>query len=350
MALSQHFAAFFIGLETVSVSLYVLIAYKKTDLRGLEGSLKYLVLAGVSSAFLLFGLAMLYLETGTLALAPIPSPDSPFVLASLAMIFVGIGFKLAIVPFYLWTPDIYQGAPAPVTAFIATISKGAVFVFFVRFFSESSLPYLPVLSWIAIASMLIGNLLALLQDNIKRLLGYSSIAHLGYLLVACIAGGRSAQEAIAFYLVAYFITTLGAFCVITALSSKDGDAELLSSYRGLAWRHPFLAAVLTLTFFSLAGLPISAGFLGKFYLLRAAIFSNLYPLAITLILTSILGLFYYLRVIITLFAREEQELPYTFSKSNALTLLYLTLLLLWLGAYPQGFVDLLSFCALSTER
>ena len=185
------------------------------------------------------------------------------------MIVAGFGFKLALVPFHLWTPDVYQGAPAPVTAFVATVSKGAMFgasaALFLRLDGTQHAPVFTVFSILAIASMVAGNLLALLQDNVKRMLAYSSIAHLGYLLVAFLAAGQSGSEAITFYLVAYFVTTLGAFGVVTVLSTSAGDAERLEDYRGLFWRRPALAAVFTAMLFSLAGIPLTAGFVGKFY-------------------------------------------------------------------------------------
>jgi NADH-quinone oxidoreductase subunit N len=342
IVLANHFAAFFLGLETLSISLYALIGYKKTA-TGIEGAIKYLVLAGVASAFLLFGLGLLYLETGTLALAPISL--SSIVLAAVAMILVGIGFKLAIVPFYLWTPDVYQGAPAPVTAFIASISKGAVLAFFLRFFMATGQPSVPVVMGIAIASMFVGNLLALFQNNVKRLLAYSSIAHLGYLLVAFIAGGAFAQQAVAFYLTAYFITIIGAFGIITVLSDQDQ----LVSYQGLAWRHPVLGCIFALMLFSLAGLPLTAGFIGKVYILRAAVSSNLWLPVIVLIITSTLGLFYYLRLIFALFSREEQPVPLVVSVSGCITLVALTLALLWLGIYPTGYTESL-FSALTMAQ
>jgi NADH-quinone oxidoreductase subunit N len=345
---ANHFAAFFLGLETLSVSLYALIAYRRTAPQGIEGAIKYLILAGVASAFLLFGLGLLYLETGTLALAHI-SP-SPIVLAAVAMILVGMGFKLAIVPFYLWTPDIYQGAPAPVSAFIASISKGAVFVFFLRFFMATGLPSVPVVMGIAIASMFVGTLLALFQENVKRLLAYSSIAHLGYLLVALIANGSFAQQAVAMYLTAYFITIVGAFGIITVLSNHNEDLERLSACRGLAWHHPVLGCIFALMLFSLAGLPLTAGFIGKVYILRAAISSNLWLPVIVLIITSTIGLFYYLRVIFALFAREEQPLPRIASVSGSITLIVLTLLLFWLGIYPMRFAEFLSSSALTMAQ
>ena len=330
---ARHFASFFLGLEIMSLSSYALIAYRKDSL-GIEEAMKYLVLTGVASGFLLFGIGLLYFETGILTLAPI-SP-SPIALLSVAMIVMGIAFKLAVAPFYLWTPDVYQGSPAPVAALIATISKGSVFVFFMRFFLATGQPSAPVVMGMAIASVLIGNLLALFQDNIKRLLAYSSIAHMGYLLLALIAIGPFAQQAIALYLIAYGSSILGIFCVLTLLSSHDDERDTLSSLHGLARHHPTLAAALALMLFSLAGLPLTAGFMGKIFILRAAISSDLWlPIAV-LIVASTIGLFYYLRVIFSLFIPEERPLPKIASMGGCLALALLVVALIWFGICPDS--------------
>ncbi|MFA5865849.1 MAG: NADH-quinone oxidoreductase subunit N, partial [Phycisphaerae bacterium] len=213
LASSSHFASFFLGLEILSVSLYGLIAYVREDHFGIEAGIKYLILAATSAAFLLFGMAMIYAESGTMEFARIASGNihGAFYVTALALIIVGIGFKLALVPFHLWTPDVYQGAPAPVTAFIATVSKGAMFALLLRFFSQAHIQnfnsLMLVFTLIAIASMFVGNWLALLQNNVKRILAYSSISHLGYLLVALLASGSLAVTAVTFYLVTYFVTT-----------------------------------------------------------------------------------------------------------------------------------------------
>jgi NADH-quinone oxidoreductase subunit N len=319
LAASTHFASFFLGLEILSVSLYTLIAYRRRNPFCIEAAIKYLILAAVSAAFLLLGMALVYARLGTMDFAEIArlisaasaSGESWLLPAGLALIIVGIGFKLAIVPFHLWTPDVYQGAPAPATAFIATVSKGAMFALLLRFAVLTDLrfnePVFLVFTIIAVASMLVGNLLALLQTNVKRMLAYSSIAHLGYLLVTLLAGGTLAITAASYYLAAYFVTTLGAFGVITVLSGKDRDADRLEDYRGLARRYPWLAAVFTVMLLSLAGIPLTAGFIGKFYLLAAGVYSTLWLLVIVLVATSALGLFYYLRLILVMFARLPQE-------------------------------------------
>jgi NADH-quinone oxidoreductase subunit N len=262
------------------------------------------------------------------------------------MIIVGVGFKLAVVPFHLWTPDVYEGAPAPVTAFIATVSKGAVFAVLLRLTAMMDLrpgtPVFQALSVIAVASMFGGNLLALQQENVKRLLAYSSIAHAGYILVALLAGGPDGRAAVFFYLAAYFITTLGAFGTVSVLSRKDGDAVDIEDYQGLAWRRPWLAAVFVPMLLSLAGMPLTAGFVGKFFLAAAGIGSSLWVLVAALAASSVIGLFYYLRLIALLFAGPGGVVPVPASPSfaNGSALAILVLLLLLVGIYPGPLLDL----------
>jgi NADH-quinone oxidoreductase subunit N len=274
--------------------------------------------------------------------------NSPLVSAGLIFMVTGIGFKLGVVPFHLWTPDVYEGAPAPVTAFIATVSKGAIFALLLRYFHTAVAQHLqPVLvsfAIIAVASMLIGNLLALLQTNVKRILAYSSIAHMGYLLVAFEAGGSMASEAIAFYLVAYFITIVGAFGVVTVLSSEERDADTLEDYAGLFWRRPVLASIFTLMLFSLAGIPVTAGFLAKFYVVAAGASASIWALILILVISSVIGLFYYLRVVVTMFARvSEESAPHAdpHAIGGSYVLVALTILLLWFGVYPAPLLNVI---------
>lgn len=350
---ASHFASFFLGLELLSVSLFALIAYPLHQRRALEAGMKYLVLTGVSSSFLLFGMALVYADLGTLEFARMGErlamldTHPVYLLGGLALILTGVGFKLSLVPFHLWAPDVYEGAPAPISALLATISKGAVFALLLRYFSEAGLgryaPVMLTLSIIAIASMFVGNLLALLQDNVKRLLAYSSIAHMGYLLVAFLAGGKLATEAVTFYLVAYFITTLGAFGVISVLSHPESgrDAERLSDYRGLFWRRPWMAGVFTAMLLSLAGIPLTAGFVGKFYAILAGAGSALWLLVAVLVVTSVIGLFYYLRVVVVMYAAPDgdvaEQSPASVTRVSPLgatVLAALTILLFALGVYP----------------
>ena len=263
------------------------------------------------------------------------------------MIIVGLGFKLAVVPFHLWTPDVYEGAPAPVTAFVSTVSKGAVFAVVLRYFSmvgvPNSGPIFVIFTIIAIASMFTGNLLALFQNNVKRVLAYSSISHLGYLLVTLLASGAMAATAAAFYLSAYFITTLGAFGVVTVLSEHDRDADSMDDYRGLAWRRPWLAGVFTAMLLSLAGIPLTAGFIGKFYVVAAGVGSGLWLLVIILTVNSALGLYYYLRIIVPLYTRRDEKMTATprLSLSGSAVLAGLTVLLVWLGVYPVPLIQMI---------
>src|SRR5579862_4578143 len=348
LAASSHFVSFFLGLEVLSISLYALNAYIYPRKTALEAGIKYLVLAAASAAFLLFGMALIYAAVGTMEFGRMAElmmetagPNRTLLLPGLAMIITGIAFKLALAPFHMWTPDVYQGASPPVAAFIATVSKGGMFALLLRYFYRLELhnyqPVVVVFTIIAIASMLGGNLLALLQSNVKRILAYSSIAHMGYVLVAFIAGGELAVQAITFYLVAYFVTIIGAFGVVTMLSNGEKDAESLEAYRGLFWRRPALAGVMTAMLLSLTGIPVTAGFIGKFYVVAAGASSSAWALIIILVVSSVIGAFYYLRVIFALYAGAPAERRAEVAPRMALgssVLVVLTVLLIWLGVYP----------------
>ena len=353
LAASTHFASFFLGIEILSVSLYALTAYLRHSDRSIEAGVKYLILAAVSSAFILFGMALVYAEIGSMEFIRIASRMSTtgvhslLLLTGIGMIIVGVGFKLAVVPFHLWTPDVYEGAPAPVTAFIATVSKGAVFALLLRYFSHIDLhahkSLIIIFTVIAITSMFTGNLLALLQTNIKRILAYSSISHLGYLLVTLLAGGATAVAAAGFYLTAYFITMLGALGVVAVLSNKDRDADSMDDYQGLAQRRPWLAGVFTAMILSLAGIPLTAGFVGKFYIVAAGVNSALWLLIIILVINSVIGLYYYLRIIVAMYSRPsaQAEPEPIRSLSGHAVLAGLTILLVWLGVYPGTIIEII---------
>ena len=352
---ATHFASFFLGLELLSVSLYALIAYTRTREQSIEAAVKYLVLAAVSAASLLFGMALVYAALGTMEFArmtsmPIDAPGRVVALVGVGLVIVGFGFKLALVPFHLWTPDVYQGAPAPVTAFVATVSKGAMLALLLRFFAGTDLAaersLFLAFAIVACGSMVAGNVLALLQNDVKRILAYSSIAHLGYLIVAFLASGTLAATAVTFYLVTYFITTIGAFGVITVLShGGEGDLDRLADFRGLFARRPWLAAVMAGMLLSLAGIPFTAGFVGKFYVTVAAGSAALWALLVVMMITSGIGLFYYLRVVGAMFMQEESasvahadscSVPIT----AGVTLAALAVLLVWIGVYPAPFIAL----------
>jgi NADH-quinone oxidoreductase subunit N len=360
-----HFASFLLGLELLSISLYALISYPTRGLIPLEAAVKYLILSGVASATLLMGAALVYAGLGTLSFVELGSDFHPeqaavqsYVVIGSAMLLTGLAFKLSLVPFHMWTPDVYEGAPAPVTAFVATISKGAIFALMVRFFVlTGAFEYTSILiglSVFAIASMLIGNLLALLQNNVKRMFAYSSIAHIGYLLVAFISGGIAggmhlALEASVFFLVAYIATTLGAFGIVTILSSSDDDRDCddLENYSGLFWRRPVLAGVFSVVLFSLAGIPLTAGFIGKFYIVAAGVKGTLWVLMATLVVGSGIGLYYYLRVIFTMTLKSTSADSIRVPVMGGLVMLLVTAAILTLGIYPSPFIDMLGGLAQS---
>lgn len=358
---AQHLAGLFIGLELLSVPTYGMIAYAFFNKRSLEAGIKYMVLSAAGSAFLLFGMALLYAESGNLAFADIGASlareSSQLVQIGIGMMLIGLAFKLSLVPFHLWTPDVYEGAPAPVAAFLATASKVAVFAVLLRLYQMS--PAMSggwlneLLTLIAIASILFGNLLALLQNNLKRLLGYSSIAHFGYLLVALIASKGLAVEAVGVYLATYVLTSLGAFGVITLMSTpySGRDADALYEYRGLFWRRPYLTAVLTVMMLSLAGIPLTAGFIGKFYVIAAGVEAQLWWLLGAMVLGSAIGVFYYLRVMVTLFMREpnmhRHDAPFDWGQgAGGIMLLVVALLVFVLGVYPQPLLELVQHAGL----
>ncbi len=349
---STHFVSFLLGLEILSVSLYALIAYLKDRDQGLEAGIKYLILASASAAFLLFGMALIYAAAGTMEFSRIReissgSGDLVLLGAGVVLTVTGIGFKLGVVPFHLWTPDVYEGAPAPVAAFVATTSKTAVVALLLRYFGLSSvLQYrgvFVVFAIIAIASMCAGNLLALEQRNVKRILAYSSIAHFGYILVAFLAGDAMATEAVSFYLVAYTATLLAAFGVVTVLSSAKRDADDIEDYRGLFWKRPVLASVLTVALFSLAGIPATMGFVSKFYVLATGAAASSWPLILILAITSVAGLFYYLRVVVALYSAPPARVfteTISISKSGMFNVVALSIVLIWSGIYPTPLLNL----------
>ena len=351
LAVAKHFILLFLGIETLSISLYILIAFQRSKDTSIEAGIKYLILASVSSAFLLFGMALIYTALGTMQFNGIVSAlgkdnqMSPIVISGFGMMMVGIGFKLALVPFHMWTPDVYQGAPSPVTAYIATVSKGAVMAVLIRFFFNirgfDNRYIFIVISAIAILSMFIGNLLAIRQQNIKRLLAYSSIANMGYIIIILLTGSKKGIQASIFYLVSYFITTIGAFGVISLLSTCQYEAEKIEDYKGLFWKRPWIAIVFTLSMLSLAGIPVTAGFIAKFYVIFEGMKAGLMVLVFSMIINSVIGLYYYLRVITTMFsAANETKLP-TLSLTGNITLSLIALSILILGVYPGWLINII---------
>ncbi len=351
---SSHMAGFFIGLELLSVPVYGMVAYTHERSRSLEAGVKYLILSAAASAFLLFGMALVYAQTGTMLFADLGDKlaEHGGYLAGfgVAMIVVAMCFKLSLAPFHLWTPDVYQGAPAPVGALLATASKLAIIAILIRFLGhvtgELTAILQPVLAVIAVVSIAVGNFLALTQTNLKRMLAYSSIAHMGYLLIALIAGNSVDVVSANVYLLTYVVTSLAAFGAISALSHGGNalDAEEVNHYRGLFWRSPALAVALTFVMLSLAGIPLTAGFIGKFYIFMTGVTTSSWILLAALIIGSGLGLYYYLRVMVSLYDRtantEQDNLPV--GRASIAIVILLVVLVLWLGVYPQPALEFIN--------
>ncbi len=344
---------FFLGFEILSLSFYVLIAIRRDDPYGNEAALKYIIMGMIAGGFLAFGIAMIYASTGSLDMAVSltgleKSWDSPVMLLSLCLILAAVGFKISMVPFHLWTPDVYQGAPTPVTALLTTGSKIAVFAGFIRIMMHASDWLwgfsLPILWAVAAATMLTGSITALSQTSIKRLLAYSSIAQMGYVLMGMAAIKNDAGEAVIFYLVVYAITDIGAFGTIATLCTKTGKTlDDLNDFKGLGYSHPWQAALLTLCILSLAGLPPTAGFIGKFIVFRAVLEVQHTGLAILGIAAALLSIFAYLKVIIAIFMKSADKIIVTSglgtAAMTAFTVIFVALLLF--GICPSTIVALI---------
>ncbi|MDE0054392.1 MAG: NADH-quinone oxidoreductase subunit N [Gammaproteobacteria bacterium] len=346
MGAAAHFGAFLLGMEILSISLYAMIAYPDTGRPPLEAAIKYLVLSGVASTTILFGMALVYGETESMQFDALAG-DGALLRVGQGMILAGLAFKLSLVPFHMWTPDVYQGAPAPVTGFVATVSKGAVAALLIRYavttevLAQEALFF--GLSLIAIVSMVVGNVLALLQDNLKRLLAYSSIAHMGYLLIAVLvvasaAGPEMAAETGMVYIVGYFAMTLAAFGVMTVLST-DEDVEDLADYEGLFWRRPLLAAVLAAAALSLAGIPLTVGFIAKFYLFAAGVEGSLWLLVWALVIGSAIGVYYYLRIVFGMTRQMEAGDEASPSWWGPATVAVIGVAIVIMGVYPTPLID-----------
>ncbi len=314
LAGSRDLILIFLGFELMSIAVYVLVGFNRRDPRSAEAALKYFLLGAFSSAFLLYGMAMLYGASGTTNLGLMrgildAEGLSLVAIAGIALLAIGFGFKVSAVPFHVWTPDAYEGAPTPVTAFLAAAIKASAFAAFIRIFVVALgdlHEYWERIVWVLAAlTMIVPNVIALVQDNIKRLLAYSSIAHAGYLLVALIAANQSGMASFLFYLVAYTAMIVGAFAVVLVLAGPGDQRQRLSDYAGLGWTHPWAAAVLSIFLVSLAGLPPTGGFVGKFYILRASIEAGYTDLAVILVVTTLVSYWYYLRVVVAMYMKPS---------------------------------------------
>src|SRR5467141_397165 len=320
LASAQELLTAFIGLEMSSISSYILAGYRRDSLKSGESAMKYFLLGSFATAFFLYGIALVYGATGTTRLDMMIDADAAGTLLKLglSMILIGLGFKVAAAPFQIWTPDVYEGAPTPVTALFSAGPKAAAFALLLRIFATvpAATHFWFWAFWIlAVLTMFAGNLGALLQTNVKRMLAYSSIAHAGYILVAFAAvtslagnpdgGAAPAYAAVLFYLVSYALVKLGAFTIVSELGGLGEKHLSLDDYAGLGQRQPVAAAVLSLFLLSLLGLPVTAGFFGKFYIFKAAVNSHLMWLAVLMAINSVIGAYYYLRVIVVMYMRES---------------------------------------------
>jgi NADH-quinone oxidoreductase subunit N len=353
MAAANDLIIIFIGLEISSIASYVLAGYLRDDKRANEAALKYFLLGSFATGFFLYGVALVYGATATVNLSMAraaitgANPPSPvFVGVAAALMFVGLGFKVSASPFQMWAPDVYQGAPTPVTAFLSAGPKAAAFAIFLRIFMTAFEPIgngWEPLVWIsALLSMTIGNFAALLQTNVKRLLAYSSIAHAGYVLVALTARSEVGTAAAMFYLAAYALMNIGAFAVVSHLSGKGERYQNLDDFAGLGQKQPFAAAMLAIFLLSLIGVPLTGGFFGKFYIFKAALESHLVWLTVLGLLNSAVAAYYYLRILVMMYMKEPSEAtlkaePLSPGLTAALILPAIGTLLL--GIFPSWVLD-----------
>jgi NADH-quinone oxidoreductase subunit N len=354
MAASAHMIMLFLGLEVMSIAVYVLAGFFREDAKSNEAALKYLVLGAFASAFLLFGMAFLYgAAGGTLyldelakRLADAATLTKPLTLLAIALLVVGFGFKVASVPFHMWTPDVYEGAPTSITAFMAVAVKAAAFAAFARVFFLA-FPAFHVnwhmLLWVlAVATMTLGNVAAIAQTNIKRMLAYSSIAHAGYILVALVAANQLGAVSILYYLLAYTLMNIGAFGVVILVARKKDSYLNIYDYSGLAYQHPGLAAGMSVFMFALAGMPPTAGFVGKFYIFSAAIQAGYLWLAILGVMNSLISVYYYLRITVLMYMRPaEADLgPIAFTPALTACVIATALATVLVGIFPGWFYNL----------
>jgi NADH-quinone oxidoreductase subunit N len=353
MASSRNLILLFLGLETMSVAAYVLTAFHRRERRSAEAGLKYFILGAFSSSFLLYGIALTWGATGSVHLLEISAmvqeggAFSPLLMAGLALLIIGFAFKVAAVPFHMWTPDVYEGAPTPSTAFMAATVKAASFIAFARVLMEA-FPALyegwyPVLWWLAALTMVIPNVIALSQSNVKRMLAYSSVAHGGYLLVALTAANAMASAGLLFYLLVYTVMNIGALAIVMIVSGHGEDRLQVEDYSGFGWQQPVLGVVFTIFLLSLAGFPGTGGFMAKIFLLQGAVESQLWTLAVILALATVVSYYYYLRVAWYMWMRSAQEgasVPGVWVPVPVrVGLLAAAGLLLYLGVFPGGLLD-----------
>lgn len=359
MAAGNELIIIFLGLELMSLSLYVLAGYFRESPASSEAGMKYLLLGAFASAFFLYGIALIYGAAGTTSIPGIAEKltaesQSPLLLAGTFLLIVGFGFKVAIVPFHQWAPDVYEGAPTTIAAFISAGPKAAGFAAFIRIFMEA-LPDIQtewggVVVLLAMLTMTVGNIIAIAQTNIKRMLAYSSIAHAGYVLIGLAAANSDGESSAMFYLLIYCVMNIGAFGAVILARTADGESLTISDYAGLGFRKPLLGGFLTLMLLSLAGFPPTAGFVGKFYIFKSAVQAAVQPDVVNTWLVSLvvvgaintaISAFYYLRVVVTMYMREpEEELEFTpYPSTLVIGLVLAAIGVLLIGILPSLLVN-----------
>lgn len=358
----------FIGVETLSIALYVLTGFAVPQFKSGEAAIKYLLLGGFAAGFLVYGIALIYGMTGKTNLAQIATElsnwqstgkalDDPILLAGVGFVLIALGFKVSMFPFHAWTPDVYEGAPTPVTAYMSVATKGAAFAAMLRFLNVAFPALKPewqlLFGLFAAATMVYGNIVAVAQSNLKRMLAYSSIAHAGYMLLGVLAASEKGISAFTVYLLAYTLTNLGAFAVLIALENRGMPVFELKDLRGLGKRSPLLALAMTVFMFSLAGVPPTAGFASKFGIFRAAWDANLDYLAIIGVITSVVSAFFYLRVIVTMWMRDAEATesqPTYATASLSLGVLVAVIGIVAVGLLPNIFTDLAKALVLTVAQ
>ena len=345
MGSAASLVSIFLGLELLSISLYVMTGFARRDTRSQEAGVKYLLIGGFASAFVLYGMALVYGATGstvlrTIAAAAGSQTGSNLLILGVILMGIGFAFKVSAAPFQMWTPDVYEGAPLPVTAFMSVGTKAAAFAMIIRVFQQG-LPGLSpdwgaLLALVAVASMVIGNLAAIVQQSLKRLLAYSGIAQAGYILVGVLGGHGAGQAAVLFYLLAYLFMNFGAFAVLIVLAGPEGDRDRFSDLDGLGYRHPLLAGVMTIFMFSLAGFPPTVGFIGKFFLFSAAVANGYTWVVVIAVLMSVVSVYYYFRVVVHIWTRPAVEgIRHRVPVGAVITLGVSAVLALLLGILPS---------------
>jgi NADH-quinone oxidoreductase subunit N len=347
MAGAQSLMTIFLGLETMSIALYVMAGFRRTNRYSLEAALKYFLLGAFATGFLLYGIALLYGTVGSTNLTNISDYFTrntlnvdKMALLGMGLIIVGFGFKVALVPFHMWTPDVYQGSPIPVTAYMAVGAKAAGFAAILRVVvlsaGQVSFEWTNVLWVLAVLTMTVGNIIALAQDDIKRMLAYSSIAHAGYILMGVVAGNDSTVASVMFYLIVYLFMNLGAFAIAGLVSGKNERYVKIKYFSGLGKTQPMLAFVMTVFMFSLAGFPPTGGFMGKFFLFKAALQSGYVWLVIFGAINTLISVYYYIRVVVAMYMYDplEEQKVEPILPGAGLVLLMAILGIFYLGLFP----------------